>query len=247
MSGMQLTHPVSRTLNVRGPYVSRPISSRRSSTIAAASKKPTATSATEKGEITFQPFEEVQAQLKSVSKGELDAPHKEFARVLYNDECEAAINEQINVEYAISYIYHSFYAYFDRDNVGLPGIAKYFKEQSNDEREHAEIFMEYQNKRGGRVQLHTIARPEVEYNDAEKGEALYAFELALSLEKLNFQKMWELDHVATKADDYEMASFVEEMMHEQVREVKRAAEQVAQLRRVGKGLGVYEFDRQIQG
>lgn len=42
-----------------------------------------------------QMAEQVQAQLKSVSKGELDAPHKEFARVMYNDECEAAINEQI--------------------------------------------------------------------------------------------------------------------------------------------------------
>ena len=38
---------------------------------------------------------QVQAQLKSVEKAELDAPHKEFARVLYTDECEAAINEQI--------------------------------------------------------------------------------------------------------------------------------------------------------
>lgn len=47
-------------------------------------------------------------------------------------------------------------------------------------------------------------------------QALHAFELALSLEKLNFQKMWHLDHVATKADDYEMASFVEDMMHKQV-------------------------------
>lgn len=38
---------------------------------------------------------QVQAQLQSVEKGELDAPHKEFARVMYADECEAAINEQI--------------------------------------------------------------------------------------------------------------------------------------------------------
>lgn len=38
---------------------------------------------------------QVQAQLKSVDKAELDAPHKEFARVMYADECEAAINEQI--------------------------------------------------------------------------------------------------------------------------------------------------------
>ena len=39
--------------------------------------------------------EQVQAQLKCVSKAELDAPHKEFGRVMYSDECEAAINEQI--------------------------------------------------------------------------------------------------------------------------------------------------------
>mgnify|MGYP001806871144 CR=1 FL=1 len=27
----------------------------------------------------------------------------------------------------MSYVYHSLYAYFDRDNVGLPGMAKFFK------------------------------------------------------------------------------------------------------------------------
>ncbi len=31
----------------------------------------------------------------------------------------------------------------------------------------------------------------------------------------------------------------------QAEEVKRAADQVAQLRRVGKGLGVFEFDRSL--
>lgn len=29
---------------------------------------------------------------------------------------------QINIEYNISYIYHSLYAFFDRDNIGLPGV-----------------------------------------------------------------------------------------------------------------------------
>ena len=47
-------------------------------------------------------------------------------------------------------------------------------------------------------------------------QALHAFELALSLEKLNYQKLWHLDDVATKAEDYEMASMVEEMLHNQV-------------------------------
>ena len=43
-----------------------------------------------------------------------------------------------------------------------------------------------QSKRGGRVQLHTLLPPETEFGDGDKGEALYASELALSLEKLNF-------------------------------------------------------------
>ena len=46
--------------------------------------------------------------------------------------------------------------YFDRDDVALPGFAKYFKDASDEEREHAEKFMKYQNKRGGRIVLQDI-------------------------------------------------------------------------------------------
>ena len=43
------------------------------------------------------------------------------------------------MEYNISYIYHAMYAYFARDNVYLPGIAKHFQHESVEERSHAEI------------------------------------------------------------------------------------------------------------
>jgi len=39
-----------------------------------------------------------------------------------------------------------------------------------------------QNIRGGRVKLSGIVSPEMEYNHPEKGDALHAMELALSLE-----------------------------------------------------------------
>lgn len=32
-----------------------------------------------------------------------------------------------SIEYNVSYVYHSLYAYFDRDNVALPGMAAFFK------------------------------------------------------------------------------------------------------------------------
>ena len=117
---------------------------------------------------------------------------------------------------------------------------------SVEEREHAELLMEYQNKRGGRVQLASILMPQVEFAHAEKGDALFAMELALSLEKLNFQKLRELHAVADAAGDAQMADFVEgDLLREQVDSVKQVSEYVAQLRRVGKGLGVYEFDKML--
>jgi len=56
-------------------------------------------------------------------KGELTgvaeaSPSESYARLGYHEECEAAVNQQINVEYNISYIYHSLWAFFARDNVG---------------------------------------------------------------------------------------------------------------------------------
>ena len=101
-------------------------------------------------------------------------------------------------------------------------------------------------RRGGRVALQPILAPETEYAHADKGDALYAFELALSLEKLNFQKLRHLHEVAEKHGDSQMCDFVEgDLLNDQADAVKAAAERVAQLRRVGQGLGVFEFDRQL--
>ncbi|GFH28479.1 UVR domain-containing protein [Haematococcus lacustris] len=72
----------------------------------------------------------VKAELATVEKA--DAVTDSFARVNFHPECEAAVNEQINIEYAVSYVYHALYSYFDRDNVALRGFAKYFKVTEQD-------------------------------------------------------------------------------------------------------------------
>lgn len=40
--------------------------------------------------------------------------------------------------------------------MALPGFSKFFKNSSDEEREHAEKLMKYQNKRGGRIVLQDI-------------------------------------------------------------------------------------------
>lgn len=195
--------------------------------------------------VLFQPFAAVQSELATVSK--TNTISTSLARMNFHPECEAALNEQINIEYNVSYVYHALYAFFDRDNVALKGFAKFFKDGSDEEREHAEMLMKYQNSRGGRVVLKTIVMPEMDFNHEDKGEALYAMELALSLEKLNFQKLRELHEVADKHGDASFADFVEgNLLQEQVDSVKKVSEYVSQLRRVGKGLGVYQFDQQLE-
>ncbi|KAI4370513.1 hypothetical protein MLD38_018863 [Melastoma candidum] len=192
--------------------------------------------------VVFEPFEEVKKELDLVPT----VPQASLARQKYTDECEAAINEQINVEYNVSYVYHAMFAYFDRDNVALKGLAKFFKESSEEEREHAEKLMEYQNKRGGRVRLQSILMPLSEFDHEDKGDALYAMELALSLEKLNNEKLLNLHAVADRNNDVQLSDFVEsEFLGEQVEAIKKTSEYVAQLRRVGKGHGVWHFDQML--
>ncbi|KAK9837079.1 hypothetical protein WJX81_001219 [Elliptochloris bilobata] len=216
-------------------YASQPVT--RPASKCAATKK------SEELVVDFRPFEEVKPALATVEKAQ---PSDSFARVDYTPTLESAINEQINIEYNISYVYHALHSYFDRDNVALPNIAKYFNEQSLEERSHAQSLIRYQNKRGGRVKLHALVGTQSEFDHSEKGDALYAFELALSLEKLNFTKLWRLHDVAVQANDPEACNYIEDMLDEQAADVKTAAEYVSQLRRVDKGLGVYVFDKTFQ-
>merc|ERR1712183_660825 len=97
----------------------------------------------------------------------------------FHEECEALINKQINMELYASYVYLSMSYYFARDDVALHGFAKYFKKNSDEEREHAQKFMEYQNSRGGRIVLQDVAKP----SQDEWGTPLDAIEAALELEK----------------------------------------------------------------
>ena len=106
----------------------------------------------------------------------------------FHFESEAGINRQINMELYASYVYQSMSYYFDRDDVALPGFSKFFKKSSDEEREHAEKLMKYQNKRGGRIVLQDIKKPDRD----EWGQGIDAMQMALSLEKTVNQSLLDL-------------------------------------------------------
>lgn len=161
----------------------------------------------------------------------------------FHADSEAGINRQINLELYASYVYQSLAMYFDRDDVALPGFHKFFKSNSDEEREHAEKLMKYQNKRGGRIVLQPIQKPDRD----EWGSCLDAMQAALALEKSVNQALLDLHKVASSHGDEQMTDFLEgEFLNEQVESIKKISDYITQLKMVGTGLGEFQFDKCLQ-
>jgi len=160
----------------------------------------------------------------------------------FPESCEGLINKQINMELYASYVYMSMAYYFDRDDVSFPGMYKFFKKNSDEEREHAEKFMKYQNARGGSIVLQGVAKPT---ND-EWSTPLAAMQAALELEKTVNQSLLDIHKKASDDGDAHLADFLEaEFLDEQVKAIKELSGYVTQLQRVGGGLGEYIFDKEF--
>ncbi|KAK7491438.1 hypothetical protein BaRGS_00017267 [Batillaria attramentaria] len=159
----------------------------------------------------------------------------------FHEDCEAGINRQINLELYASYVYMSMAFHFDRDDVGLKGFHEFFKKQSDEERKHAEKLMEYQNMRGGRILLQDIKKPDMD----EWGTGLEAMQAALQLEKSINQSLIDLHNCADSHKDSQMCDFLEgEFLKEQVESIKEISDFITNLKRVGPGLGEYQFDKE---
>jgi len=161
----------------------------------------------------------------------------------FHSESEAGINRQINMELYACYCYQSMSFYFSRDDVALNGFAKFFKKSSDEEREHAEKLMDLQNKRGGRIVLQDIKKPDRD----EWGTGLDAMQVALGLEKSVNQSLLDLHKVADSHNDAQMTDFIEgHYLQEQVEAIKELGDHITNLKRVGSGLGEYQFDKNLE-
>jgi len=168
-------------------------------------------------------------------------PLNNLVRVNYHEDCEGLVNRQINLELYASYVYLALAYHFDRYDVALKGHVKYFKKMTEEENEHAQKFMEYQNKRGGTIVLLDIQKP----TQQSWGSPLEAHEAALQLEKDVYNALLELHAYSSKHNDPHLTSYLEdEFLDEQVKSIKEYAEYITNLKRVGPGLGEYIFDKE---
>lgn len=168
--------------------------------------------------------------------------HISQVRQNFHKDCEDAINKQINLELFANYSYLSLAYHFDRDDIALPGLYKYFKKCSEEERTHADLLITYLHKRGGRLHLMDISAPDKQ----DWANAHESMQYALQLEKNVNEHLLHLHSIASGHMDVNLVDFIEtHYLQEQVDAIKEIADHCTNLKRVGEGLGVYMFDRQI--
>ncbi|GBG66951.1 hypothetical protein CBR_g74638 [Chara braunii] len=172
---------------------------------------------------------------------------KALARHRLDDNCERQLSNAVNVAYSMSYTFHAMSSFFRRDDVALTGLGKFYIKRSTAEREDALDLSRYLLRRGGRVKLMGLCQPKMNYDEPSKGDALYAMELTVAMEKLQYEKYLALSKAAEEAKDMELQDYVcTKYLHPQVKLIKKHSEYVSQLRRVGKGQGTYLFDRVLK-
>merc|ERR1712045_485593 len=159
----------------------------------------------------------------------------------YHEDCEALINKQINMEFYASYVYLSMSSYFSRDDQALPGFASHFAKEAEEEREHGMKLMAYQSKRGGRCVFQDIAKPVT----MEWGSCLEAMEAALELEKTVNESLLELTKCADAKGDSHLSDFIDEFLEDQVASIKSIGDTITKLKRVGDGLELFLFDKEM--
>merc|ERR1712025_904994 len=164
-------------------------------------------------------------------------------RTNFHANSESLINKQINMELHASYVYMSMAAYFDRDDVALQGFAKRFRDNSDEEREHAQKLINYQNMRGGRVVFQNVTKP----NTDDWESALSAVEASLELEKKVHESILAMHKNADEHGDAQLTDFLEgEYLKEQVEAQKEIGDLITRMKRAGENLGLHLIDKELQ-
>ncbi|GFT96892.1 ferritin heavy chain A [Nephila pilipes] len=174
---------------------------------------------------------------------DLNKPHKD--RYILHKNCELAIHKQIDEEMHASLVYATMAAHFDHNLVARKGFAKFFADNSHEEREHAQKFIDYLNSRGARFAGFDIKNP----SKSSWNKGLDALTDALNLEKHVNNKLHHLHDVASlQCIDQHLMDFLEgEFFDEQVKSIDQLSRYISIVKGMDTPMGEYLFDQQLQG
>ena len=158
---------------------------------------------------------------------------------MISEKMQAAINSQINAELWSGYLYLSMAMHFEAN--GHMGVANWFKIQFKEEQAHAEIFMNYINQRGGKVELKTIDAVPTEWETP-----LDAFKATLEHEQKVTAMINSLFAMAEAEKDYATRDRLAWFVNEQVEEEDNARVLIDKFTMIGNdGMGLYMLNQEL--
>ncbi len=158
---------------------------------------------------------------------------------MLNKKVEELLNRQINREYYSAYLYLDFSNYYRGE--GLNGFGNWFSIQAQEEKAHAQLFIDYVIDNGGKVKLGEIGAPDAEYGDF--GTAL---NLSLGHERFVTASIYEIYEAAVEAKDYRTQQFLDWFVKEQAEEEKNAEELIQKYKLFGAdGKGLYLLNTEL--
>jgi ferritin len=129
-----------------------------------------------------------------------------------SDAMNAKLNEQIANELNASQVYLAMACMFEAQSLKM--LAKLFRKQTEEERGHALKILDYIPEVEGKVVLHAIPQPTMDYPTVEA-----AIEAALNHERKVTQQINDLVALAERDKDYATRNFPNWYVEEQVEEV----------------------------
>jgi ferritin len=147
--------------------------------------------------------------------------------VLISRKLAKAFNEQIGHELGASLQYMSIAAHFNQRQLTL--LSKLFFTQADEERLHAQKFVQYLLDTKGDLQIPSIPAPTPKFASAEA-----AVEAALSWEQNVTRQITTLMDVAVQENDYLAQSFLQWFIDEQLEEVVKMDRLVSIIKQSGE-------------
>ncbi|GAB6023448.1 hypothetical protein CHUAL_008228 [Chamberlinius hualienensis] len=167
---------------------------------------------------------------------------------LFTDRIEKLISAQVGRELHASIYYLAMASYFGQDNVSMYGFKKFFMDNSNEEKEHAQQLVEYLNSRNGKLAPLNIEMP-IFYKGTN---GLQALRDALSLEEKVTSHLLDIHKAASDEANHDIHltdNLESELLREQVESVRKLKGMIAKLSRMevenNYRVAEYLFDQQL--
>lgn len=158
---------------------------------------------------------------------------------MLHSEIVRLLNSQINMEWGSAYLYldiHTFYA-----DANLNGFANWFLVQTQEERDHAMLFLKYLLNNSEKPVLADLTAPKAEYRDFREPAAA-----ALEHERRVTAAINQIYAAAYEQKDFRTMQFLDWFVKEQGEEEKNTEDLIKKYDLFGKdGRGLYLLDSEL--